>query len=122
MEELVKKFIYTGIGIVALTAEKLQESVDEMVGKGKVSKEEGKKIVEDFLNSVDVKKDDFEGKLKNVADNVSETIKLPKFMTKADYDALLKRVDAIEVKLNKTSGEEVKKVVKRTATRVKKTA
>ena len=68
MEDLFKKFLYTGVGFVALTAEKLQESIDEMVGKGKISEEEGKKIVSDFLNNTEAKRHELEHKLKEAAE------------------------------------------------------
>ncbi|MEL6654677.1 MAG: hypothetical protein AAFQ87_28130, partial [Bacteroidota bacterium] len=51
MEELFKRFLYTGVGFVAMTAEKLQESIDEMVGDGKLSEEEGKKLVDNFMEN-----------------------------------------------------------------------
>ena len=43
MENLIRKVLYTGVGIVAATTERLQMSIDELVEKGKISEEEGKK-------------------------------------------------------------------------------
>ncbi len=96
MEDFFKKMLHTGVGLVSRTAEKLQETVDELVGEGKISKEEGKKIVDDFLNNAEAKKDEFESKMKQAADNVVDNLKFP---TKNDYDELLKRVEALEAKL-----------------------
>ena len=31
MEDLLKKFLYTGVGIVAVTAEKVQKSVEKLI-------------------------------------------------------------------------------------------
>ena len=49
MEDLFKKFVYTGVGLVSLTAEKLQKSIDTLVEEEKISEKEGKKIVNDFF-------------------------------------------------------------------------
>ena len=36
MEDLFKKFLYTGVGLVAMTAEKIQKSVDKLISDGKL--------------------------------------------------------------------------------------
>lgn len=45
MEDLLKNFLYTGVGLVAIGAEKIQNSVDKLISDGKVSVEEGKKLI-----------------------------------------------------------------------------
>ncbi|WNJ21483.1 hypothetical protein [Pontibacter sp. G13] len=116
MEDVLKKFLYTGVGLVALTAEKLQETVDEMVGQGKVSKDEGKKIVEDFFDKVDAKRDEMEQRMKEMADNFAESIQIPKMATKTEMQDLVERIEALEAQLT-TKG---KTAVKKTASRAKK--
>ena len=127
MEELIRKFLYTGVGIVALTAEKLQESVDEMVGKGKVSKDEGKRIVQEFVDKMETKRDEFEESLKEAADSMTSNMRIPQFATKEDISTLMTRLEALEAKLGvantaevKAEIEEVKEQVKKTASRAKK--
>ena len=34
MEDLFQKFLYTGVGLVAMTAEKIHKSVDKLVSDG----------------------------------------------------------------------------------------
>ncbi|MEL6593792.1 MAG: hypothetical protein AAFQ68_27065 [Bacteroidota bacterium] len=96
MEELFKRFLYTGVGFVAMTAEKLQESIDEMVGDGKLSEEEGKKLVDNFMENAETRKEEFESKLKEAAEGIVEKFSLP---TKGEYETLLKRVEELEAKL-----------------------
>jgi len=50
MEDLFKKFLYTGVGLVAMTAEKIQKSVDKLISDGKLSIEEGKKLIDKLVN------------------------------------------------------------------------
>ncbi len=97
MEDLLKKFVYTGVGLVALTAERLQESIDELVGKGKISEEEGKKILTDFADSVDSRKEEIEGKFKSMAENVIANFN---FSSKAEWTALSERLTSIESRLD----------------------
>lgn len=96
MEDIFKKFLYTGVGLVSLTAEKLQESVDELVGKGKLSEKEGKKLLDDFFDTTEAKRGEFEEKLREAAENVIERFSVP---SKAEYDALRQRVEELEAKL-----------------------
>lgn len=96
MEELFKRFLYTGVGFVAMTAEKLQESIDEMVGDGKLSEEEGKKLVDNFMDSTETRKEEFESKLKEAAEGIVEKFSFP---SRGDYETLLNRVEELEAKL-----------------------
>lgn len=49
MEDLFKNFLYTGVGLVAMTAEKIQKSVGNLIHDGKLSIEEGKKVVDKLV-------------------------------------------------------------------------
>ncbi|MEL6696821.1 MAG: hypothetical protein AAFP89_11285 [Bacteroidota bacterium] len=99
MEDLFKKFLYTGVGLVAMTAEKLQETVDDLVGQGKVSKDEGKKIVNDFVEDVDNRRTDVESRVKEMVDKFTESVNLPRLIDQDQYEQLVSRLDAIEAKL-----------------------
>ena len=121
MEELVRKFLYTGVGIASLTAEKVQEAVDELIGKGKVSKEEGEKIVDGFFDQVEDRKKEVEDKFTEITKNFSKSLNLPEFTTKKDLEDIVKRLEALEAKVGLGAKEEVKEVVKKSTTRAKKT-
>ncbi|MCB0843557.1 MAG: hypothetical protein KDD63_06680 [Bacteroidetes bacterium] len=129
MEELVKKFIYTGVGIASITAEKVQEAVDELIGKGKVSKEEGEKMVDNFFDQVDDRKHEIEDKVKDIFGNLRESLNLPEFVSKGELEAIVKRIEALEAKVGvaKTEAvateavEETKEVVKKSTAKAKKT-
>lgn len=93
MEELVKKVLYTGVGLVATTTEKLQKAVNELVDKGQVPQEEGKKIVDDFVNSTEEKKNEFEKRAIEMFEAVVRKLDIP---TKSEYEALSKRLAKVE--------------------------
>lgn len=58
MEDLFKKFLYTGVGLVAMTAEKIQKSVDKLVSDGKLSIEEGKKLADKLVSEGKISADE----------------------------------------------------------------
>jgi polyhydroxyalkanoate synthesis regulator phasin len=44
MEDTLKNLLYQGLGVAVITKEKIEKVVAEMVEKGKVTQEEGKKV------------------------------------------------------------------------------
>ena len=106
MEDLFKKFIYTSVGLVSLTAEKMEKSIKNLVDENKISTEEGKKIVDDLMKKTEAKREEFEDKLKEVTETVVSKFE---FLKKHDYDTLVKRVEALEAEVAKK--KTTKKVV-----------
>lgn len=123
MEDLFKKVLYTGVGLVAVGAEKLQEVVDKLVDENKLSVDEGKKIVEDFFKNTEARRNEFETKIKEATENIIG--KMP-VVTKEDFDALTARVKALEEKagvvVEATAEEAEAKTAARKTTTTKKTA
>ena len=107
MEDSFKKFIYTGVGFVAYTAEKIQETVNELVSQDKITEEEGKKIVDDFLSNTEAKKEDFEAKLKGLADEVVGKFNFANASKGDNFDDLRARIERLEAKLGINVEEEV---------------
>lgn len=96
MEELFKKVLYAGAGLAAVATEKIQTTVDELVEKGKISDKEGKKIIEEFFEKTDAKKNEFEEKFAKVTQEVTEKLG---YVKKEEVDSLMKRIDKLEAKL-----------------------
>ncbi|WP_051203212.1 phasin family protein [Hugenholtzia roseola] len=93
MEDLFKKLIYTGVGLVSLSAEKLQESVDKLVSDRKLTSEEGKKIVDEFFKNTEAKKDEFESQIRSVVEKIVNTVN---FATAKEVEELTERIKALE--------------------------
>lgn len=100
MEDVFKKFLYTGLGLAALTIEQVQKGVDELVSNKKISKEEGRKIVEDVMQKTTSKKEELEGQFKKMAEDIIEKVS---FSRSKEIEDLKKRVADLEAKLNKSS-------------------
>lgn len=97
MEGLFKKFIYTGVGLVTLTAERLQKSVDELVSKGKLSEEEGRKVVDDLMTETESKREEFESRIRSIVEKVMNRIDYPSHKEIQDLRA---RIEVLETKLD----------------------
>jgi polyhydroxyalkanoate synthesis regulator phasin len=109
METLIKKVIYTGVGIASAANEKVQTRINEWVEKGKVSEEEGKKVVDDLLNDTDTKKEEVEGKIRDYVENFLAKFDFP---TRNEVSSLQEKLNALEAKLETSTKEpEVKEVV-----------
>lgn len=102
MEHLFKKVLYTGVGLVASMTERLQHSIDDLVEKGKLSEEEGKKVVDDVVSNVEHQRPYWENKFKNVVDNALERLNLPQGKAFSDLE---KRIKSLEVKVSLLSRE-----------------
>lgn len=99
MESIFKKLIYTGIGLVSITRERLQKNIDELVSNQKLSKEEGRKIVDDVMEKTASKRSEFESQFNKVKEEVMEKFN---FASAKDFEALKRRVETLELKLGRT--------------------
>ena len=113
--ELIKNFVYAGVGLASLTTDKVKETVEDLVEKGKISDTEGKKIIEDFFKSTESKKDEFETRLKSLGDTITSKFD---FLKKNDeeVETLKKKIEELEAKLKKAS-KPAKTTKKTTATK-----
>lgn len=103
MKDLIKNFLYTGIGMVALASEKVQSVVDDLVEQGKLSQEEGKKIVDDFFKTSESKREELENRIKKMTENLTGRLD---FFSKEDADSVRDRLEELEDKL--TESEPIK--------------
>ena len=101
MEDLLKKFIYTGVGLLSLTTKRFKEIVDELVSDSKISSEEGKRIVDDFVSKTSTQRKEFEEEIKIVAAKFGADYGST---TQSDIDKLKERVSKLEQELHATKG------------------
>ena len=114
MEETLKKLVYAGVGLAAQATEKIEETVTDLIKKGKISDKEGKKIVDDFFKKSEKKKDSYESKFKSAIEDVTAKFN---YVSSKDFDALVKRV----VKLEKTGVKKTTAAKKTVAKKAKVT-
>lgn len=93
MEETFKKLIYAGVGLAAQATERIEETINDLISKGKITDKEGKKIVDDFIKKTEDKKESYETKFKTAVEDVTSRFN---YVKKADYDVLAKKVAKLE--------------------------
>ncbi len=103
MENLFKNLVYTGVGFMALTKQKFEESIEKLVAEEKITSKEGKKIVDEFVKNSEEKIGEFEGQMKTVVEKVVKSLS---FATTSELETLRNRVAVLEAVLASKEKEE----------------
>ncbi len=93
MLDLVKKTLLTGVGVAALTKEKIEEVAKDFVNKGKMSEEEGRVLVEDLVARSEESRMELQQQIESKVAAILEKMDLAK---KSDLDALRVKVERLE--------------------------
>ncbi len=93
MSDMFKKMGLFGIGILTLTQEKIEEFSQEMIKKGEISREEGKKFVKEVLSEKEKQLKDIEEKIN---EKVRENLKKSGVVMKSDIEALERKIEKLE--------------------------
>lgn len=96
MLDLVKKTLLTGVGVAALTKEKMEEVAKDFVTKGKMSEEEGRALVEDLVSRSEESRMELQQQIESKVAAILEKMDLAK---KSDLDALRVKVERLEAAL-----------------------
>jgi polyhydroxyalkanoate synthesis regulator phasin len=82
-----------GVGLAAMTKDKIDEHVKELVEKGKLSETEGREIADEMLKKSKQAKDDLE---KQVEKQVQQTLQALQIVSKEDVEKLTARIEKLE--------------------------
>jgi len=93
MSDMFRKMGLFGIGVISLTQEKVEEFSQEMIKKGELSREEGKKFVNELLSEREKQIQELEDK---ISERVNETLKKSGVVMKSDITALEKKIEKLE--------------------------
>lgn len=96
MIDLIKKALYTGVGMAVLTKEKAEELVKELTQQAKLSEQEGKELFDGLLKQSDQARVDFQAK---VDDAVLSVIKRLNLVSKDELESLQNKVDELSAKI-----------------------
>ncbi len=124
IEDIIKKAFYTGVGFLA-NPKGFKEKIDDLVNKGDMTAEEGKKAFTEFEKDFKAKTDDLEENIQGMIRTALDKMDIP---SAEKVTAMEKRIKSLEVKVGKLSKElkEIKATetptVKKTTTRKKPAA
>jgi polyhydroxyalkanoate synthesis regulator phasin len=102
MKETLTNILYTGIGIAFLTKEKVEELKADLIEKGKMSQEEGRQFVDDLLRRSEKARDQLDLWINK---RVEERIAQFDLATRDELADLRRKVEELQVALNRESGE-----------------
>jgi polyhydroxyalkanoate synthesis regulator phasin len=98
MVDLIKKAIYTGLGLVVLTKEKAEELVKELSQQAKLSEQEGKELLDGLLKHSEQARHDFQSK---VDETVVAVVKRLNLATKDEVAGLKAKVEELSAKIGR---------------------
>ncbi|HJH32082.1 MAG TPA: hypothetical protein C5S50_07900 [Methanosarcinaceae archaeon] len=98
MIEIIRKIGLIGIGAWALTEEKINEISKDLVEKGEINKEEGKKFVRELIDEQKKQKNELESK---ISEKVKETFGKAEMETKNEIRRLERKIDKLEEAIEK---------------------
>ncbi len=93
MSEMLRKMGLFSIGVISLTQEKVEEFTQEMIKKGDMTREEGKKFVKEVLSEKEKRIKEVEDKIN---EKVKEAIDKSGIVMKSDMEALQRKIEKLE--------------------------
>ncbi len=103
MRDSVRKLGLIGVGLWAMTEEKIDEMVKDLVDKGTISKEEGKKVIQDVFEESKKQKVDLERK---ISDKIQDAISKKDMFTRKDMHGLESRIQILEDEIQRMKNKE----------------
>jgi len=93
MLDSIHKMFLAGVGLAAMTKDKIDEHIKELVEKGKLTEKEGREIAEDALKKSKQAKEDLE---KQIEKHVQQTLQALQIASKEDVEKLTARIEKLE--------------------------
>lgn len=116
--ELLKKVLYTGVGVVSTTTDRVKKSIEELSQVSEEAQEEGKKKVDVATDELNTRREEMSARFKKVIDTVLGQFDFP---NRTEAEALNAKIAELEEKIA-TKKKTVRKVAKKTVTKAKNTA
>lgn len=119
IEDIIKKAFYTGVGFLA-NPKGFKERIDDLVNKGDMTADEGKKAFAEFEKDFKTKTDELENNIQGMVRTALDKMDIPSAEKVAGLE---KRIKSLEIKVGKQAKEivalkgEVSPTVKKKTTR-----
>ncbi len=96
MFEVVRKLLLSGLGILAFTREQLESLIKDLVSKGELREEEGKKLIEEFVKRMELRKEEMYEKIRQEVVKFLDIIDIAR---RSELEETRKKVRALETRL-----------------------
>src|SRR5580704_12048591 len=101
MVDLIKKALYTGVGLAVLTKEKAEELVRDLTQQAKLSEQEGKELFDSLLKQSENARNDLQSKLD---ETVLAVVKRLNLATKDEVASLKAKIEELSAKVGHGQG------------------
>lgn len=98
MIELIKKAMFTGIGLAALTKDKVEELANDFIEQGKMSEKEGEKLVDDIMKRSRESQQELTGQIEKLVKEGLEKVNLAKM---SDMEILQDEIAELKQRIHK---------------------
>jgi polyhydroxyalkanoate synthesis regulator phasin len=109
MIDLIKKAVLTGIGVAALTRDKVEEFSKELIDKGKLSEQEGEKFLQDMQKRAEESRDALKNQTDKFVESALNRMQLAKSSDleklQVEIEALRKEIEALRNKEGETKAD-----------------
>ena len=99
---MLKQMLYAGIGLAAVTKEKAEEVIAELIKKGEMSKEEGKDVLNTLMNRMQEESEKLKQKINEQVENTITSMNL---VRKSELDEVLQKLGELEKRLDEIMSE-----------------
>jgi len=93
MFEFIKKAIFIGAGLASMTADKIEETVNEIVKKGDLTEKQGRELIQELKERSTKVRKELSEKIEKV---VTETLQKLNIPTRKEIEELKTRIEQLE--------------------------
>src|SRR5690554_5650966 len=93
IESIFRRLLNAGIGIASKTTKFAEDVINELVDKGKLTEEEGKDLIDNFVREGEQQRHEFENEMNAYIEKALSTMDLP---TREEYRQLDTRLSVLE--------------------------
>ena len=98
MIDLVKKAMFTGLGVMSLTKEKVEEIAKDFVEKGQLSEQEGRTLVKEMIEKSEESKNEIK---KQIDTAVKAALSQMDIASKSDLEAVRTEIEQLRNALDR---------------------
>ncbi len=97
MFEPLRKLMYLGLGAAMMSRDKVQQAIDEMVSRGEVSADEGRRLYDDMISRAEEETRNLNDRIRN---QVRQYLTEAGIADRSQIEALARRIDALEYRID----------------------
>jgi len=102
MIDLIKKTLLTGIGVAALTKDRIEDLAKELIVKGKMTEQEGEKLVQEVLDRAEESRENLKTQTEELVEKSIAKMKLARV---EDIDALKGEIEKLRKEISSLKKE-----------------